>query len=227
VTTDVKDRQIRLFYAIRRRIYGGLLIFVVVVGLPIVGVPSLRQRLSRRVLAFKSAFSSDIIPAKAAVGENMQPFPAEFERPEPLPPKPLQPPSLDRIYTAQFPSNAPPRISSTRKTAPKPEVAISTENSSEEPPSASDEEPKYQKGEIELSAYDLLIQSNPTVAKMVQGGNPSLHFKSWDAAGRGDDIYWVRLKFKSEGNPDVEYIWQVKLQSKEVTPLSHNAREIF
>jgi hypothetical protein len=36
----------------------------------------------------------------------------------------------------------------------------------------------------------------------------------------------VRLKFQSEGNPDEEYIWQVKVQSNEVTPLSYNARRI-
>jgi hypothetical protein len=228
VATDVKELQKPdRFYAVRRRVYGGLLLFVVVVGLPIVGVPFLRQRLSERVMAFKSAFSNDIIPAKAGVGENKKPFPVEFERPEPLLPRPPQLPSSSGSIAAEFPANAPPRISYSRKKEKKPEIIASIENSSEEPPAAPDEGPKYQTGQIEQSAYNLLIQSNPTIAKMVQGNNPSLHFVSWDAAGRGDDIYWVRLKFKSEGIPDVEYIWQVKLESKEVKPLSHNAREIF
>jgi hypothetical protein len=94
--------------------------------------------------------------------------------------------------------------------------------------SAQSQEPqlKYQKGKEEQDAYDLLLKSNATVAGMVQGSNPSLKFKSWDAAIRGDDTYWVRLKFQSEENPDEEYIWVVKPQAKEVTPLSHNARSI-
>ena len=85
---------------------------------------------------------------------------------------------------------------------------------------------KYQKGKAEQDAYDLLLKSSATVAAMVQGSNPSLKFKSWDAANRGEDTYWVRLKFQSEGNQDEDYIWVVKLQSNEVTPLSHNARSI-
>ncbi len=79
---------------------------------------------------------------------------------------------------------------------------------------------------MEQQAYDLLLKSNPTVAGMVQGSNPSLHFKSWDAANRGEDTYWVRLKFQSNGNPEEEYIWQVKIQANQVTPLSFNARSI-
>jgi hypothetical protein len=228
LATDVKELQkTDRFYLVRRRFYGGLLLFVVVVGLPIVGVPFLRQRLSERVMAFKSAFSNDIIAARAGVGENKKPLPVEFERPEPILPKPPQLPSAEGSFTAEFPANAPSRITYPRRKEKKPEIAASTENSSEEPPAASDEGPKYQTGQIEQSAYNILIQSNPTVAKMVQGSNPSLHFMSWDAAGRGDDVYWVRLKFKSSGIPDIEYIWQVKLESKEVKPLSHNAREIF
>ncbi len=92
--------------------------------------------------------------------------------------------------------------------------------------SSSGSELKYQKGQIEQQAYDLLLKSNPTVAGMVQGNNPSLHFKSWDAANRGEDTYWVRLKFQSNGNPEEEYIWQVKIQANQVTPLSYNARSI-
>ena len=85
---------------------------------------------------------------------------------------------------------------------------------------------KYQKGKAEQDAYDLLLKSIPAVVGLLQGNNPSLKFKSWDAANRGEDIYWVRLKFQSEGNADAEYIWQVKLQSNEVTPLNYNARGV-
>jgi hypothetical protein len=34
------------------------------------------------------------------------------------------------------------------------------------------------------------------------------------------------LRFQSEGNLDVEYIWEVKLDAGEVTPLSYNAKNI-
>jgi hypothetical protein len=226
VAIDMKGNPGR-FYAVRRRFYKGLLIFIVVVGLPIVGVPKLRRRLFQRTMAIKSAISNDTIPARSLVGENKQPFPAEFERLEPPLPKLPPAPLANRIEDAKRPSRAMPRVSSSQKKEPMPEVFISTESPAKETPETVEEGPKYQKGPIEQSAYDLLIQSSPAVAKLVQGGNPSLHFVSWDAAGRGDDIYWVRLKFRSEGNPDIEYIWRVKVQSKEVTPLSHNARENF
>ena len=59
-----------------------------------------------------------------------------------------------------------------------------------------------------------------------RGATRLCKFLSWDAAGRGEDIYWVRLKFRSEGKTDIEYIWQVQLQSKQVTPLNYNARSL-
>jgi len=52
-----------------------------------------------------------------------------------------------------------------------------------------------------------------------------MKFKTWDAANRQDDVYWVRLKFNNEG-VESEYIWQVKLLSQEVSPLSYNAKSI-
>ncbi len=224
---EAKDRPSSTrFFAIRRRFYGTLLLFVTLIGLPIVGVPGLRERLSQRSMAFRSAFSNEIIPVKVAVGENQQPFPVEFERPEPLSPKALQLPAAGGILVAEFPSNAPPRIFTIPKPAQPPEEALSVA-SAEDPPEGAEDEPRYQKGEMEQAAYDLLLGSNPTAAKMARGGDSSFVFKSWDAASRGDDIYWVRLKFKSEATAEVEYIWQVRLQSKSVTPLNHNAREIF
>ena len=91
---------------------------------------------------------------------------------------------------------------------------------------AGEPELKYQKGKTEQDAYDVLLKSSSTVTALVQGSNPSLKFKSWDAANRGEDTYWVRLKFQSEGNSDAEYIWQVKLQSNQATPLNFNARSL-
>jgi hypothetical protein len=71
-----------------------------------------------------------------------------------------------------------------------------------------------------------LLQSNPAVAQMVQGKDPALKFKSWDAANRGEDTYWVRLTFQSQGNTEAEYIWTVKVQEKKVSPLNFNARSL-
>jgi hypothetical protein len=84
--------------------------------------------------------------------------------------------------------------------------------------------PQYSKGTIEQEAYGLLLASNPAIAGLVQGANPSLRFVSWDAASRGEDLYWVRLKFQEQGKPETEYIWQVRLETKQVTPLNYNAR---
>jgi hypothetical protein len=233
------------FYKVRQRIYGGLLVFVVVIGLPIIGVPSLRELLSQRVLAIKLAFSDNgVVPVTIKVGENKQPFPAEYERPAPLLPSPPKLPPLDRIFTLErdryvqpiqpaqpSPRPAPgtpatPRIAVDRKEPAdrdRPEISITRE----EPPedlqdSTQGDEPKYRKGAIEQNAYDLLLKTFPAVAKIVQGSN----FKSWDAASRGNDVYWVRLKLQSKESSEAEYIWIVKLQSNQVTPFNYNAREI-
>jgi hypothetical protein len=238
VAAEVSGRQASRFYSVRQRIYGGLLIFVVAAGLPIVGVPALRHRLSDRAIALKTAFGNDIRPVTAKVGENREPFPAEYERPEPVALLPPQLPPLERVFTMKPGGGYVPQAASTprpraraREETPRVEIqppaaasAEQTEPDKTASASAPSDEPKYQKGKIEQDAYDLLIKSNPTVAGMVQGSNPALHFKSWDAAGRGDDVYWVRLKFQSDGSPDVEYIWQVKIQSNQVTPLNYNAR---
>ncbi len=235
------------FYKVRQRIYGGLLVFVVVIGLPIVGVPSLRELLSQRVLAFKRAFSDNsIVPVTVKVGENKQPFPAEYERPAPILPSPPKLPALDRIFTLErnkyvqppqpvqpVPTPpATPRASVNRKepaTADRdrPELSVKKEAPPEDlTDSTQSNEPKYKKGEMEQNAYDLLLKTFPAIAKMVQGSNPELHFKSWDAASRGNDVYWVRLKFQSKESSETEYIWMVKLQSNQVTPFNYNAREI-
>jgi hypothetical protein len=224
-----------LFYRKRNRIYTGLLLFVVLIGLPIVSVPYLRNRLSTRVLVLKAAMAGEIKPIVAQVGANKEPFPAEYERPEQPVLQALKLPPPNKVFSMEPGGSVrPPAISNRAASkAPKSEI-LPPPSQNEEPPSqveASSEGSeesglKYQQGEKEQDAYDLLLQSNSTVAGMVHGSNPSLHYKSWDAAYRGDDIYWVRLKFQSDSNPDMEYIWQVKLGSKEITPLSFYARSI-
>jgi hypothetical protein len=224
-----------LFYTRRHHVYTGLLLFIVVVGLPVVSVPYLRNRLSARILMLKAGMAGEIKPVVAQVGANQEPFPAEYERQEPAVPQAFKLPPSEKIIATRPGGYIPlPAVSS--HAAPKalkpesPPPSVESEESSaqaEAGPSASEEsELKYQQGENEQKAYDLLLKSNPTIAEMIHGSNPSLRFESWDAAYRGDDNYWVRLKFQSDNNPDMEYIWQVKLGSKEVTPLSYHARSI-
>ena len=241
---EVRERAVRrldleCFFRRRRQISLGLLVFVVGVGLPLIGVSPLRRRLSTRVMALKSAMAGDIKPATLGVGANHEPFPAEYQNP--VPPAPsfaAFPQFKSKVLDAQSPGASAqnlipsrPRHASKagRIDFPPPPVnksAESTEQTEGQTASSPEPELKYEKGKAEQDAYELLLKSNATVAGMVEGRNPALKFKSWDAANRGEDTYWVRLKFESAGNPDQEYIWVVKLQSNEVTPLSHNARSI-
>jgi len=224
------------FYKTRRRIYGGLLLFVVIIGLPIVAVPSLRQRLATRVQLLRTAFAGQQNPVTLQVGENHGPLPPEYVNPTPVIPQVAQLPKPPSTFTTPqggyIPQRAGARTSARiAKTESSPPPAASTETSEATEQtgaseSAEDTEPKYKQGAVEQEAYDLLLKSNATVAGMVKGSNPSLQLKSWDAAARGDDVYWVRLKFQSAGQPDIEYIWQVKVKSNQVTPLSYNARSL-
>ena len=186
--------------------------------------------------ALKTAFAGETSPVMVQAGENHEPFPAEYERPSPPSvAHVLKMPTAPIIYGAPKKEEAPAR-SAPRRTLRIPPVGeplpsadkgeASDEQSKSAPAVDSENQPKYRQGTIEREAYDMLLKSNPAIAGLAQGSNPSLQFLSWDAAGRGEDIYWVRLKFRSEGKPDIEYIWQVQLQSKRITPLNYNARTL-
>ena len=229
MTTENSEIKKNLFT--RRRIYAGLLTFVIVVGGGMLVISPVRHRLQDRAQRLKAAFAGDIKPIAAKVGENIEPFPEEFARPAP----PAQ------SETAVYPGPA-----SVRRSAPKatrhirippvsggvgtPPVLVREDASGapEDNPRiiSSEAGPKYQQGKIERDAYDMVLKSNKVLADMVQGGNPALHFKSWDAAFRGEDIYWVRVIFQNEKKQDVEYIWQVAISIGEITPLSFNARAL-
>ena len=224
------------FYITRQRVYGSLLFLVIAAGLPMATVPALRHRLIARMHALKTAFAGDTSPVMVRAGENHEPFPAEYERPSPPSvAQVLKMPTAPIIYGAPKKEAAPTR-SAPRRTLTIPPIgeplpsADKGEESVEQSKSArvidSENQPKYGQGTIEREAYDMLLKSSPAIAGLAQGNNPSLPFLSWDAAGRGEDMYWVRLKFRSEGKQDIEYIWQVQLQSKRVTPLNYNARTL-
>ena len=220
----------------RKRFYTSLLLFVVIIGLPVVTVSSLRYRLETRIAAIKDAVSGRMDPVTAEISEKSAPFPKEYKRYAASFPGPGEPLPIDRIFTAkkQEPnpeSYSPPGlITPESSNAGKPAtVAVSPEEERTEPGtsnSASENGLEYTQGEVERDAYDLVLESYPKVAEMVKGSDPSLRFLSWGAVKRGDDLYWVRLIFQNDENPKIEYIWRVELESKQILPLSYNARSI-
>jgi hypothetical protein len=204
------------------RIYMGLLLVVVVIGIPILGIPSLRHRLYTRIHALYEATGPLASPPIwAKIGENRHPFPAEFERPV-VTRSPLSLPGMidltNRVYRP--PVTVPP---SDAPGAPAPESQSLPETS------ASDEQaaPEFKQGKIEQEAYDILLRSSEPIAALVKGSDPSLRFKLWYAAKRSADAFLVDLIFTQvPDNKEVHYIWEVKVSSKEVKPESHNARAL-
>jgi hypothetical protein len=219
------------FYKTRRRVYGVLLLFILAAGLPISAIPKWRERLLSRTWAFKNAFTGKRSPAVIRVGQIQEPLPPEFQTP--AAPTPTIPPLAKVHSTAQggyIPGTHELRASSTSESRKKIlSAAVREEEAAEESApdsSIADNEPKYRQGGAEQQAYDLLMASIPMVADIVKGNNPSYRFRSWDAAARGDDLFWVRLKLQAEGQAEADYIWQVKLEAKKASPLNHNARSI-
>jgi hypothetical protein len=240
VTPEAGGKRIKAetsrFYSTRRRVYGGLLIFVVAAMVPLASVPSLRNRFVTRIHELKVSFSGETSPVVVQAGENQEPFPAEYERP--APPSVAQ---MFKIPAEPVTRDAPAREETQARSAPRRTLRIpkvgepsqpadggeeSGERGESAATGATEDQPKYRQGIMEQEAYDLLLKSNSAVAELVHGSNPSLKFLLWDAAGRGDDFYWVRLKFRQEGKPDAEYIWQVQLQAKRIVPLNYNARSL-
>jgi hypothetical protein len=225
------------FYHTRQRFYTGLLVFLIMGGMPLLVVPPLRDKLLVRVQVLREAANSSGRPAVVAkVGENSAPLPAEYVRQlEPLQRVPQYPNIVypaNRTYYPVPTTQAPPR---TEKSPPRrgPEPKITREipgETSEPAPSQEAEtsvssEPEFRQGKIEQDAFDLLIQTNAGVGGMVRGSDPALKFKNWAAAKMEEDIYYVRLIFVHDNN-EVPYIWQVKLLSKQVAPLNFNARSL-
>lgn len=231
-----------------RKVYLGLLIFVVVVGLPIVGIPSVRHRLRTRVQTLRAAVLRQQIPpapAVAKVGETRAPFPQEYQRPQARPRDlaELEAPLLRKgVQVADQgikPFAIPPRPAraSVREvpTAPAKEKAGPPPSAppSVGPPTASQPStdanagPLYRKGKSEQEAYDLLVTSNQTLAEMIKGSDPTLKFQDWAAADRGENSYYVMVIFVQTAD-DVarKYIWNVKMTTKEVVPLSAYAMSI-
>jgi hypothetical protein len=214
----------------RKRFYSILLLFVVVVGLPLVGLPPLRHRLVTRVVALREAILGKSGPAMANMDEEQIPYPEEFEKPASgesgsgvsLP--------MDRIFTAKSADSGPlvitPNALITPKSAIDHTASSGTAPEEDTGESGSKDAIVYTQGEVEREMYDLVLGAYPRVAEMVKGDDPSLRFQSWGGAKRSEDTYWIRLIFKNKDDLEVEYIWQVDLQTNQVLPLSYNARNI-
>jgi hypothetical protein len=220
----------------RQKFYGALMLFVVVVGLPILTVPSLRNRLQSRVTAIKAAIEGGVEPVTAEIAEESAPFPEEYERYATTFPGPSRSLPLDRIFTARpdlpaVPEGSPPALMTPEVSGVgQPVLTEEFEEERPEPDAAEDDSDDglgYNQGEVEKDAYALLLKSYPKVEEMVQDSDPALRFLSWGAVQRGEDLYWVRLVFQNEEDAEVEYIWQVEIESDRVLPLSHNARSIL
>ncbi len=228
------------FYRNRFRFYAGLLAFGVVVGVPMVVLPSLRNRLHLRLQVLRDAAESSGRPAVVAnIGENKTPFPAEYVRAvQPVLPV-TQIPNVPYPSTSTYrPSQAHPAVSPERKPPerrPTSQGSAGAESSKTpapvlvkdtgEPGDSGSSEPEFRQGKMEQEAYDLLLKSSTAVAGLIGGVNPALKFKSWDAAKISEDMYYVRLTFLRD-NGEAPFIWQVKLQSKQVIPLNFNARSL-
>ena len=223
------------FYGTRRRIYGALLLFVIVGGLPVIVVPKLRNRLILRAWNLTEAAAGRLAPVEVRVGENQEPIPPEFQRPAPpVLPRLVPAPSPARIYSTAQGGYTPGNNKVSRESPANnidADVSASVQGDvagkdSESQPDSADIAPKYQQGAVEREAYNLVVSSSPVVADIVKGLNPSFKFLSWDAAGRGDDMYWVRLRLQAKEQPEADYIWQVSLEDKKVIPLNYYARSI-
>jgi len=198
----------------------GLLCFVSLVGLPLISVPALRERLRSRVEVMRqslTAGSSFSLPLTVRTGENTEPLPAEYDKPiVPL----VRKAEVLVISREAYAATAAPAAAFETGSADQPLLpqAEETEGS---------QEPVYGQGKIEQEAYKILLDEREPVRRMTEGGDPGLRLKHWSAARTGEDTFLVRLTFQhlADGS-DRDYIWEVKLMSREVTPMSAYARAV-
>jgi hypothetical protein len=217
-----------LFYRRRNRFYLSLSLFVLGAGLPQILVPSLRQRLFERAGVIRENLSGNSVQPKALtaqVGENQAPFPQEYERVVPPVPQ-IAPPVFvqNQVYRPMPPSQSAGRKSQRREGRDEsPEASAAAQ-----PPDADNSaptEPEFLKGKMEQEAYDLLIQNNPVAAGLTRSGMGSAKFSGWSAAKLDEDTYLVRITLVRDG-AEVPYIWQVRIGTKQNSPLNYNARAL-
>jgi len=205
---------------IRRRIYGGVLIFTAAAGLALTMIPTIRTRLFERVYLLIAAATGEAQPVITPMGENNIPYPVEFMRPSSVAvvSRPTDEPAQKRLIVVQpdVPSITPPVFLGSADAG---RFAEAEQDDTED-------SPRFLQGEIEREAYDKTLAVNEKLALMVKDGNHELSFKTWGAALMDGGVYWVRVIFQNESGADVEYIWQMDISSGKTTPLNFNARSL-
>ena len=230
MTTEKDNRR-------RRWIYNGLLIFVVVAGILLVGLPQLHTRLFDRIHLLRRAAAGETRPDILSMGENIIPYPEEFTR-SVSPENPNAPRSAILRSTSLSVEPAEPvepvdTVRRRRLTVPSQGGTPYSDTQSTD--SDADLTPRFQQGATEKEAFEKVLTANATLSGMMDGSNPQMRFKAWGAAHRGEGLYWVRVVFTSTAGTedandaagkDVEYIWQVEDATDKVTALNFNARSL-
>ena len=201
----------------RRRVYGGILIFVVAAGISLSAVPALRSRLFNRIYILKTAMTGEIQPNIAPIGETDIPYPEEFMRPASIAAasrQPVGPAEKRRV------------VSQSRGSSITPPVLLGAGDAGriDETEEDDDDSPRFLQGEIEREAYEITLSANEKLASMTRDGDQETGFKTWGAAQRGGGVYWVRVIFRNASGDDIEYIWQTDISSGKTAPLNFNAR---
>lgn len=209
-----------------RPYYLALLLFVVLAGGLLLGVPGMRKTLAERLDTLREAHSAGetgISPLHARIGENTQPLPEEYRKPAPPVWRQAGVYMLGgRTYSAGGRIEGESPGVATEPGGSTPPAGMFE---SEASPSAA--EPKFKQGAMELAAYNLLLQTHNTIESMVKGEVTGLRFKSWAAAGVEEQKYLVRITFTRDSETtDRDYIWSVNLATKDIAALSAYARSI-
>jgi hypothetical protein len=227
IAVNLEDRM-------RGRIYKGLLLFIILAGLPTIAIPKLHNRLNDRIRLLRTAWIQNELTSIAQTGANANPFPREYERPAAQNGDETQLPGIANfVFKPKAPvsEGSPFKVIKVLPNQSQPKSPAIANYKTTEMGRVSAEDPansipQYRQGKNEKEAYDLVLKLNKILAAMVQGGNPSLRLKTWGAAWHGEDSYLVRVIFLNQEKMEIEYIWQVNLASGAISPLSHNARSI-
>jgi len=208
--------ETKSYDSVRRRIYGGILIFAVAVGILSTAVPALRARLFERIHILHTAMRGEAQPEIINMGENDIPYPEEFMR---------RGSGAVVSFPPTDPSQRPLLVQADGAALITTPVLIGAVGSgSPADIDKDDDSPRFQQGDIEREAYEITLAANEKLAAAVRSGDDELVFKKWGASRRNIDVYWVRVIFQNASGADVEYIWQTNISSGSVAPLNFNAR---
>ncbi len=191
---------------------------------------SLRQRLVSRLGLLYSAVrqspEESIRPTVIVLAERN--IPEKFI-PVPQPPQRPLPPSIKVVR--QLPAQAgraEQQQPSSSTAEPLARLVRPRQPDASEPSAAAPPVPASPSLEAEKKqAYELLLAEKKNVAELVRNSNPELEFKRWDVPKVEGDNFWIDVVFldKKSGR-EVHYIWQVNSYTREIRPLSHEARSL-